>query len=153
MEYGVNAVVSLISRIHSLSQDFLRHRMTDAGLPELVSSHGFLLFCLSQTERMTLGELARRINRDKSTTTVLVRKLETAALVATERDAADSRKKYVRLTAKGTEYKAVTARLSDELLRTSYRGFSAAEQSELLRLLMKLHDNIAEATGATKRQD
>ncbi|MDE6773297.1 MAG: MarR family transcriptional regulator, partial [Treponemataceae bacterium] len=77
MDYGVDAVVSLISRIHSLSQDFLRRKMTEAGLPELVSSHGFMLFCLSRTEQMTLGELAQRINRDKSTTTVLVRKLET----------------------------------------------------------------------------
>ena len=145
MDYGVDAVVSLISRIHSLSQDFLRRRMTDAGLPELASSHGFMLFCLSRTERMTLGELAQRINRDKSTTTVLVRKLEAADLVATERDESDSRKKYIRLTEKGTAYNAVTARLSDELLRTSYRDFSAAEQDELLRLLLKLHGNIADA--------
>lgn len=145
MDYGVDTVVSLISRIHSLSQDFLRRRMTDAGLPELVSSHGFMLFCLSQTERMTLGELAQRINRDKSTTTVLVRKLEAADLVATERDESDSRKKYVRLTEKGTAYNAVTARLSDELLRTSYRDFSATEQDELLRLLLKLYGNIADA--------
>lgn len=104
-----------------------------------------MLFCLSRTERMTLGELAQRINRDKSTTTVLVRKLEAADLVATERDAADSRKKYVRLTEKGQAYNAVTARLSDELLRTSYRDFSAAEQDELLRLLLKLYGNIADA--------
>ena len=145
MDYGVDTVVSLISRIHSLSQDFLRRRMTDARLPELVSSHGFMLFCLSRTERMTLGELAQRINRDKSTTTVLVRKLEAADLVATERDESDSRKKYIRLTEKGTAYNAVTARLSDELLRTSYRDFSAAEQDELLRLLLKLHGNIADA--------
>ncbi|MDE6736734.1 MAG: MarR family transcriptional regulator [Treponemataceae bacterium] len=145
MDYGVDTVVSLISRIHSLSQDFLRRRMTDAGLPELVSSHGFMLFCLSRTERMTLGELAQRINRDKSTTTVLVRKLEATDLVATERDESDSRKKYIRLTEKGTAYNAVTARLSDELLRTSYRDFSAAEQDELLRLLLKLHGNIADA--------
>ena len=142
MDYCVTSVLSLISRLHSLSQDFLQKKMTEAGLPWLASSHGFILFCLSQTERMTLGELTEKINRDKSTTTVLVRKLEAAELVTIQRDTTDTRKKYISLTEKGKEYNAVTARLSEELLATSYEGFSAAEKNELLRLLMKLYENI-----------
>lgn len=142
MDYCVTSVLSLISRIHSLSQDFLQKKMAEAGLPSLASSHGFILFCLSQTERLTLGELAQKINRDKSTTTVLVRKLESAALVTTERDATDTRKKFISLTKKGKDYNAVTAHLSEALLATSYEGFSAAEKDELLRLLGKLYENI-----------
>ena len=142
MDFAVTSVMSLVSRIHTLSQDFLQEQMCKAGLPHLTSSHGFILFCLSQTERMTLGELAQKINRDKSTTTVLVRKLEQAALVALKKDAADSRKKIISLTKKGRNYNAVTARLSEDLLATSYAGFSDAEKAELLRLLIKLYGNL-----------
>lgn len=136
------SVLSLISRLHSLSQDFLQRKMAEEGLPKLATSHGFILFCLSQKERMTLGELAQKINRDKSTTTVLVRKLESAQVVVTQRDASDTRKKFISLTDKGRKYNDLTARLSDELLATSYQGFSDTEKDELLRLLMKLHENI-----------
>ena len=134
--------MSLVSRIHSLSQDFLQRKMSAAGLPELASSHGYILFCLSQTERLTLGELAKKINRDKSTTTVLVRKLEQAGLVTLQKDGRDSRKKFISLTEKGCEYNAVTARLSEELLATSYAGFSEAEKEELLRLRVKMDGNL-----------
>ena len=116
--------------------------MRASGLPELASSHGFILFCLSQTEQMTLGELAQKINRDKSTTTVLVRKLEASGLVTTQKDQADSRKKFISLTEKGREYNTVTARLSEELLQTSYQNFSGGEKTELLRLLGKLYENL-----------
>ena len=142
MEYDVSSAISLISHTHSVAADFLQQKMQAEGLPSLVSSHGFILFCLSKQNKLLLGELAEKINRDKSTTTVLVRKLESAALVTTERDATDTRKKFISLTKKGKDYNAVTAHLSEALLATSYEGFSAAEKDELLRLLGKLYENI-----------
>lgn len=142
MEFTVDSVPALVSHVHSLSQDFLQEKMKAAGLPSLASSHGFILFCLSKEERLTAGELAQKINRDKSTTTVLVRKLEAAGLLLIEKDAADSRKRFISLTEKGREYNAVTARLSSELLATSYAGFSDGEKAELLRLLTKLCGNL-----------
>ena len=142
MDYCVTSVLSLISRIHSLSQDFLHRQLAQEGLPSLASSHGFILFCLCKEERLTLGELAERINRDKSTTTVLVRKLQGAGLVSLERDSSDSRRKFICLTEKGRNYNALTARLSESLLATSYKDFSEDEKEELLRLLTKLHENL-----------
>ena len=91
---------------------------------------------------MTLGEVSQKINRDKSTTTVLVRKLEAAGLVEIQRDKNDTRKKIISLTEKGRNYNSLTARLSEELLATSYKGFSQAEKEELLRLLEKMHENL-----------
>ncbi|MCR5724995.1 MAG: MarR family transcriptional regulator [Treponema sp.] len=142
MEYDVTSVVSLISCIHSTAADFLQQKMKDYGLPELVSSHGFILFRLSREPRLTLGELSEKINRDKSTTTVLVRKLEKSGLIAFEKDEADSRKKYVLLTEKGRLYTDTTARISTELLQTCYKGFEQEEKELLTALLMRFHTNI-----------
>lgn len=142
MEYDVSSTVSLVSHIHSLSADFLRSRLNQKGLPELSSSHGFILFLLSKEEELTMGEIARRINRDKSTTTVLVRKLENNGLVETFSNKKDARSKLIKLTAKGMEYNKITSELSTELIQTFYKGFSAEEKSQLLNYLQRISENF-----------
>ena len=142
MEYDVSSTVSLVSHIHSLSADFLRSRLNQKGLPELSSSHGFILFLLSKEEELTMGEIARRINRDQSTTTVLVRKLENNGLVETFSNKKDARSKLIKLTAKGMEYNKITSELSTELIQTFYKGFSAEEKSQLLNYLQRISENF-----------
>lgn len=142
MEYEVSSVLALISRIHSLAVDFLQQQLSQLGLPDFATSHGFILYSLSQKEQLTLGELADTINRDKSTTTVLVRKLAAANLVAIAKDASDSRKKLITLTDCGRAYNDRTAQISRELLCTSYRGFSDDEKQLLKDLLVRLSENI-----------
>ena len=72
----VNSSISLLSNIHTITADFLTEKLKERGFPDFASSHGNILFQLSVNEKMTMGDLAEKINRDKSTTTVLVRKLE-----------------------------------------------------------------------------
>ena len=69
-----SSLVSLISNIHTAASDFLEEKLKEYGLPDMVSSHGFILYRLSLAERLTMGELAQLVNRDKSTVTVLIRK-------------------------------------------------------------------------------
>ncbi len=89
-----------------------------------------------------MGEIARRINRDKSTTTVLVRKLENNGLVETFSNKKDARSKLIKLTAKGMEYNKITSELSTELIQTFYKGFSAEEKSQLLNYLQRISENF-----------
>ena len=56
MEYSVSSVLSLISRIHSKSQNFLHKKMAENGLPDLATSHGFILFCLSKGALLSLED-------------------------------------------------------------------------------------------------
>jgi MarR family transcriptional regulator, organic hydroperoxide resistance regulator len=149
MSHDASSTASLISRIHTESAEFLTKRLNEQelrspdGLSELASSHGYILFCLSKTSRMTMGELAEKINRDKSTTTVLVRKLTKAGFVRIEKCSTDSRCKYLMLTDRGREWNELTARLSKELLKTYYKGFSAKEKETLFSLLNRVSDNLS----------
>ena len=142
MEYDISSTVSLVSHIHSLSADFLRTKLNQLGLPELSSSHGFILFLLSKDEQLTMGEISRRINRDKSTTTVLIRKLESNGLVESISNKKDARSKFIKLTAKGKEYNKATSELSKDLIQTFYKGFTAEEKSQLLTFLQRVSDNF-----------
>ncbi len=139
MEYTVDSLVSLISRIHSNAAEFTNRRLSDKNI---VSSHGFILYLLSVNGSMTMGEIARSINRDRSTTTVLVRRLKEDGLVKEDASKTDGRSKNISLTAKGKKMNSRTASISSDLLSVCYKNFSAAEKEQLLSLLLKFNENI-----------
>ncbi len=142
MNYTVDSVVSLISHIHSASADFLNRRLSKTD--SFVSSHGFILFLLSENQKMTMGQIAEKINRDKSTTTVLIKKLLEKGLVKTENCSEDSRKKIIFLTEDGKKYNALTGGISRQLLEACYKDFTGEEKETLLKLLVKMSRNIEE---------
>lgn len=147
MEYSTDFVLALISRIHTKSAEF-----TNSRLPQkngLVSSHGFILFQLAEKEKLTMKDIASIINRDKSTTTVLIKKLLDKGLVKQESSIDDKRIKYITLTAKGKKLNSLTSSISRELLDVCYQGFSQQEKETLLSLLCRLNGNIENSLKAT----
>lgn len=93
---------------------------------------------------MTMGQIAEKINRDKSTTTVLIKKLLGKGLVKTENCSEDSRKKIISLTEDGKKYNALTGGISRQLLEACYKDFTGEEKETLLKLLVKMSRNIEE---------
>ena len=100
MAKEIDTSIAKVSQIHTLTAEFLKKRLAQSGFDDFASSHGYILYQLSQNQGITMKELAAKINRDKSTTTVLVRKLEQAGLVKVLVDAADKRNKLLSLTPK-----------------------------------------------------
>lgn len=141
MEYSISSILSLISHVHSKTAFFLEKRLSAEGLVSLASSHGFILFCLSQNP-MLMGELSQKINRDKSTTTALVKKLERLGFVQVEKSNEDSRKKVISLTEKGCQYNKITSEISHEVFQTAFGGFSDEDKESLLSLLTRLSKNL-----------
>ena len=138
----VNSSISLLSNIHSITADFLTEKLKERGFPDFASSHGNILFQLSVNERMTMGELSEKINRDKSTTTVLVRKLEKDGFIAGEADPSDKRSRIIYLTEKGKQFNKTARDLSSELLGTFYKGFSEEEKESFFHTLLKIKNNF-----------
>ena len=138
----VNSSISLLSNIHSITADFLTERLKNHGFPDFASSHGNILFQLSVNEKMTMGELSEKINRDKSTTTVLVRKLEKDGFITGEADPSDKRSRIIFLTEKGKQFNKTARELSSELLGTFYKGFSEDEKELFLQTLLRIKKNF-----------
>lgn len=138
----VNSSISLLSNIHSITADFLTERLKNKGFPDFASSHGNILFQLSINEKMTMGELSEKINRDKSTTTVLVRKLEKEGFITGDPDPADKRSRIIYLTEKGKQFNKTARELSQELLGTFYKSFSEEEKENFFRTLLRIRDNF-----------
>lgn len=142
MEKEINSAISTISHIHAITADFLRQRLSEKKFPDLVSSHGNILFQLSKEDSLPMLELAKRINRNKSTTTVLVRKLEKLGFVKIETSKEDVRKRLISLTPIAKKYNEQTQTISNELLERFYTGFSETEKKQLCKLLRKISDNF-----------
>lgn len=138
----VNSSISLLSNIHSITADFLTERLKQSGYPDFASSHGNILFQLSVKEKMTMGELSEKINRDKSTTTVLVRKLEQDGLITGEPDPSDKRSRIIYLTEKGKKFNKTARELSGELLGTFYKGFTEEEKTSFYNTLIRIKENF-----------
>ena len=119
--------------------------MEDEGLFKLATSHGNILFVLSRFKSLSLGELAEKINRDKSTATVLVRKLEKEGFIFMEKDSSDSRKKIIRLSENGMKFNSATENLSRQLISSAFSSFSDNEKEELLSLLYRIYENLYDA--------
>lgn len=134
--------ISLLSNIHSITQDFLMNKLTENGFIDFASSHGNILFQLNINEKMTMKKLSEKINRDKSTTTVLVRKLESEGYIKGIPDPDDKRSRIVYLTEKGKKYNSITSDISTELNQTFYKGFSDKEKEEFISYLQRIKKNF-----------
>ncbi len=145
MKSDYNTISSLISQIHNYSSNFLKTRLTQEGLPELVSSHGFILYKLSLTEALTMTDLAKSIKKDKSTTTVLIKKLEKAGLVERIASDKDRRVIYIKLSPQGAKYTSAVSSISKELTETCYKDFSEQEKTVVFELLSKISKNFSDS--------
>ena len=144
MEQQLTKITSLISKIHAETSAFLRQELEKKGLPDFVSSHGNILFQLSKEEKLTMTDLSKRIHRDKSTTTVLVKKLEKNGYVERTQCPEDNRITWIKLSAKGREYNSVTGGISKALTERCYTGFSEEEKKTVFSLLSRIEENFSE---------
>ena len=130
--------LSLISKIHEKGDKFIVEQLNANGIKELVPSHGDILAVLYQHKKLTMKEIAQKINRTKPTVTVLVNKLEKLGFVKREKSSEDSRLTYILTTQKGDEFKSVFEKISKDLNKMLYKNLSEQEANLLDSLLKKM---------------
>ena len=139
MEYNESQILSLISHIHTLAQDYTTSLL---GQNKFSSSHGHILFILSTQNELTFKELSGKINRNKSTTTVLIKKLEEQKLIKIEKSTTDKREKLISLTPKGKKLNALTQEIYKKLQEIISKTYTEEESKKLLSLLLKLKEEL-----------
>ena len=130
--------LSLISKIHEKGDKFIVEQLNANGIKELVPSHGDILAVLYQHKKLTMKEIAQKINRTKPTVTVLVNKLEKLGFIKREKSSEDSRLTYILTTQKGDEFKPVFEKISEDLNKMLYKNLSEQEANLLDSFLKKM---------------
>jgi MarR family transcriptional regulator, organic hydroperoxide resistance regulator len=137
-----NNIVSLISKIRNKANRIIVGELRTRNIKGLSPSHGDILFFLFQSESSTMMELAKRIDRDKSTITALVKKLVAMGYVETTRSESDSRVTLVRLTEKGRQLKPAFDEISRTLLERIYGNCSSQEREVIVNGIERLLNNM-----------
>ncbi len=132
----------MISKIREKVNRFILSELTKNGIDDIGTSHGDIIYALMKTPKLTMADISKRINKDKSTVTALVDKLVRLGYVTKERDKEDARVVYVALTDKGSELESIFESVSAEMLDVFYLNVSEQEKQELLRILKKIYNNF-----------
>ena len=134
----MRSILSLISKIHEKGNRFIVEELKKNGANELVPSHGDILVCLYNQDKMTMKDIADKIHKTRPTVTVLVDKLEKLGYIKREVSEKDNRYTYIYLTKKGQEFKPVFEQISNDLTDMLYKNLSDKEADILEELLKRI---------------
>ncbi len=133
----------LIGRIRDNYTSFLEKELRARGLKKIVTSHADIIVALKSRGELTMSEISETINRDRSTITALVSKLEKLGYVRIRRNESDRRSSFSSLTEKGNRLIPEFLSISGNLYRKAVAGISEEEWAGFRRVLEKLHKNLA----------
>jgi len=140
---GSDNTAHLISAVRRAVNAFLVARLEQTGVNGFSPSHGDIIATLLRTGPITMSELARRINRDPSTVTTLVRKLRANGYVGIERSQTDTRQRVVVLTDEGRGLESSFVSISQELADVMWRGVDPDQRAVTRRVLQRILDNVS----------
>ena len=145
-----HTAIMMMSRIHDLTQKWLRTELSLAGLTGVAPSHGDVLALLFMQGEATMRELAAFAHRTKPTMTVLVDKLEEMGLVRRMKAVDDARGVVVSLTPSGESLRGVFDSISQRLVGSVYVPLTRSEGAELEWLLAKVLSGLEKSSETTK---
>ena len=138
-----NYIVGLVASIREKSHAFLESELRQRGIKGIVAAHGSVLGLLYRHGgSLQMAEIAEKIGRSKSTMTTLIATLEKHGYVRKVQNEADRRGTFVVLTDSAWALKPVFEEISAKLIETVYAGFTDAEQDLLMKLLVRVRDNL-----------
>jgi DNA-binding MarR family transcriptional regulator len=135
-------VIALISTIRDKANKLIDKELRARHIHGLAPSHGAILFELFHSATIPMKEVAKRINRDKSTVTALINKLTALGYVEKIKDPNDNRIMLVSLTKKGRELKPDFDQISNILLKRIYKNYSTQEKETIILGLERLLKNL-----------
>jgi DNA-binding MarR family transcriptional regulator len=132
------AVISVMSKKLRAAYTVIRSELQSRGLHGLDISHGDILFALMNHGPQPMSELSRRIDRDKSTLTSLVAKLERRGFIRRTRDPEDKRSAIIGLTGKGEELKPGFNEISEFVLNRFWNVIPQHDREIFMDILCRI---------------
>ena len=131
-------LISLLQEKTAQIPQFIASRLINYGLKSFSPSHIEILYYLIRDGNLPMRAIAKRINKDKSTLTALVLKLESFEYVQREACKNDHRSVILSLTKKGEELIPIVEQISKDLLKGFFDPFSKQELYTMHELISKI---------------
>ena len=137
-----NTIIAIISRIREKANKFLIDEMEKNNIKGLVTSHGNIIFSLFKNPKLTMKDLSRITGKDKSTITALINKLKKSGYIKKIKNDKDTRITNISLTDKGKSLEPKLRKISDNLIKTAYKGINDNEKKAVVDILQKIKGNF-----------
>ena len=142
LDMDTEAVISLVSSIRDKANHMILTLLKERGVEDIAPAYGGIFINLFRYRELRMGEIAKKLERDKSTVTALINRLLNLGYIKTRKDDSDHRMTLVRLTEKGLVLEKDFFEISDLLIKRVYQGFSEEEKNCLVRLLSRINHNL-----------
>ena len=121
---------------------FMEKELSGRNIDGIAPSYGDVLFALDQKDTQTVQDVARYTNKDKSTISSVINKLETNGYILKEKDAGDARFTNLTLTPKAKKLRPVLFEISGNMNSKIFEGLSNDEKETLFMLMERIFDNL-----------
>jgi DNA-binding MarR family transcriptional regulator len=135
-------IIKLISTVRDKANNFILQQLKERGIEDIVPAHGAIFVSLFRNGELPMGQIAQIIDRDKSTVTALVNKLDAFGYLERRKADTDNRVTLIRLTEKGKSLETDFMDISKDLFSRVYDGFSDLEKEILMTLLSRIKNNL-----------
>lgn len=139
---NTSLIIRMIGKINERATRFLSEELRKKKLNMLSPSHSDILGALFFVENLKMKELPDLTNKDKSTITTLVNKLESCGFIEKRKDENDLRTTRISLSKKGEALKPDLTDISSRLRKKAYNGLTKKERTLLMELLTKIYQNF-----------
>ena len=133
-----------VLHLSKLFRNQLRRASEEEGVP---GSYRSILIELSQSEKLTQYELAKRTHLTPPTVSVTLQKMEHDGYITRTPDEKDLRQMQVSLTPKGIEAELSNRSRANALEQEILDGFSDEDLEKLALLLTRMENNLHDAVG------
>jgi DNA-binding MarR family transcriptional regulator len=131
----------LISQIHQLSGRIFTRKLNQYQI-DLNHAQGKIIFALWKKDRVSITDLAKETALSKSTLTTMLERLEKSGHLIRKQSETDKRTTIVYLTPKSSSLRADYQKVSWDMNKIYYKGFTRARISRFESSLKKILKNL-----------
>ncbi|UCC32501.1 MAG: MarR family transcriptional regulator [Phycisphaerales bacterium] len=134
----------LIAKVHQVAGRIFARMLKEHQIDEINPAQGRIMFVLWREDGISINELAKRTSLGKSTLTSMLDRLEEAGYLVRVPSKEDRRRILIKRTDKDKALENVYVRVSQEMTKLFYDGFSSTEIHRFEEDLQRILDNLTE---------
>jgi len=121
--------------------------LSRTGFDTLNGAQGRILYVLWQQDGISMGELSQKSGLAKTTLTSMLDRMEQSGLLLRIPDKFDRRKALITLTDYARSLNQKYERVSDDMSKVYYKGFSDQDIDTFEKFLNRILENLKENEG------
>ncbi len=136
---------TLLSQVHQVCGRVWNKILRENDMADLEGARGRIIFALWGKDGVPIKTLCEKTSLDKSTLTGIIDRLERDGYVERKSSETDKRSTLISLTGKEQEFAKNIQKVSSQMNKIFYKGFSDDEIIQFEEMLARILENCKEA--------